>query len=80
MDKRFSVIKRRRKMDPSSPLAVFPAQISLRRPQNLRYYPLFERLFLLPFCPSSSEFVTESADAICVNTTACNGALPAKWV
>ena len=34
--------------------------------------------FLL-FCLSSSEFVTESANAICVNTTASNGALPAKW-
>ena len=36
-------------MDPSSPLAVFPAQISLRRPQNVRGSPLFERLFLLTF-------------------------------
>ena len=66
-------------MDPSSPLAVFSAQISLRRPQNLRDSPLFERFFFLLFCLSSSEFVTESANAICVNTTACNGALPAKW-
>ena len=36
-------------MDPSSPLAVFSAQISLRRPQNLRDSPLFERFFLLTF-------------------------------
>ena len=36
-------------MDPSSPLAVFPAQISLRRPHDLRHSPVFELLFLLVF-------------------------------
>ena len=48
-EKRCSDSGQRRKMDPSSPLAVFSAQISLRRPQNLRDSPLFERFFLLTF-------------------------------
>jgi len=48
-EKRCSDIAQRRKMDPSSPLAVFAAQISLSHPQNLRDSPLFERLFLLTF-------------------------------
>ena len=68
-------------MDPSSPLPFFPAQISLRRAQNLCDSPLFERLFLLTFLSLLIWIrITDSADAICVNITACNRALPAKAI